>query len=65
MGVCVCNSKHIQWVTLFANKVVLEMPQNWTNMLQSSKYLKMIPTFEDQVRQVMSQYIKAIGEHLW
>lgn len=24
---------HIQWVTLFANKVVLEMPQKQTNML--------------------------------
>lgn len=28
---------HIEWVTLFANKVALEMPQNQTNMLAGTK----------------------------
>lgn len=28
---------HIQWVTLFANKVALEMPLNQTNILENTK----------------------------
>lgn len=28
---------HIQWVTLFANKVALEVPQKQTNMLANTR----------------------------
>lgn len=43
---------HIQWVTLFANKVALEMPQNQTNMLENTKQLNTIP-LKGYLKQVM------------
>lgn len=41
---------HIQWVTLFADKVALEMTQTQTNLLENTKQLNIILTFEDHVR---------------
>ena len=44
---------HIQWVILLANKVALGMSQTQKYLLENTKQLNMILTFDDLVEQVM------------
>lgn len=50
-----------------ANKVVLEIPHNWKNILESPRCLNMALAPEEEVRPVMDNLsvCQDVEEHLW